>query len=152
MSKEVIARGLTPIEDSQAFLDKGFEDEAGRHRQFVPDPGWARNPGKDWFGGMARSAMATAGSLRPIPGQPTARNSGLPPWSEIDAGLLRDYPAHQILRNVSDEEIERVFVETFGLEESADATVVNVLGEPVLIHHQLLAHLLSRGGHPEVIR
>jgi len=148
---EVRARGLT-VETGRESLDRGFVDEAGRSRQYVPDPGWATNPGKDWFGGITATAIQTGGSLRPMPGQPTAKDFGLPSLSEIDAALLREYPADRILQDLSDQELERVFMETFGTEESADAVIVDILGQPVIINHQLLAHLLGRSGHAEVMR
>lgn len=145
MSKEEArARGLAPIEDSRAFLDGGFEDEAGRHRQFIPDPGWARNPGKDWFGAVVGPLIAEADRYVVAEDQPYASDIGLASLTDMDLASLPEWPSDLLIHGI--EEARSAFTKVAGWTTDA-------LGRPVLIHESLLTYAIRKGpSHYSVVR
>jgi len=140
---EVRARGLT-VETGRESLNRGFVDEAGRSRQYVPDPGWATNPGKDWFGGVVEPLTAEADRYIEAEDQPTAKALGLPPLADASLASLPPWPSESLIHGV--EEARAAFAEVQGW-------VTDAMARPALIPPSLLPYALRKGpSHYSVIR
>lgn len=140
---EVRARGLT-VETGRESLNRGFVDEAGRSRQYVPDPGWATNPGKDWFGGVVEPLTAEADRYIEAEDQPTAKALGLPPLADASLASLPPWPSESLIHGV--EEARAAFAEVQGW-------VTDAMARPALIPPSLLPYALRKGPiHYSVIR
>ncbi len=144
---EVRARGLQPIENSRAFLDAGFEDEAGRHRQFVPDPGFAHHPGKIVFGGLKpkKTKSRVPRNLDHLPGPEKYRKRAA---RNLRPSELDEFPAEDLLPSgLPESAYWDAFHEAFGFGPGEEKVLRDKTGAPVILSDELF---LDAGGQPKI--
>jgi SPP1 gp7 family putative phage head morphogenesis protein len=141
---EAQARGVA-VENGRDVLDRPVEVEPGRLQHILPDPGWAYNPGRDWTQGIVTLATERSSRLRPVQGQPTAKDWGRPPLEDIPLESLPELRGG-LPGRMQANEARRAFRQTF-----PEPVLMDGLGEPVIVGESLVEELLKHGANLEVV-
>jgi hypothetical protein len=97
-------------------------------RLLMPDPGFANNPGKTYWGGIV-DASEKPGKWETLPGLKTAATYGRPALKDIQPADIRALSASLLPARKGDDFYKTEFIKRYGEEK----VVTDAAGEPVIL-------------------